>query len=96
MLIALHSLLGRNGQKNEFGGWNLSLFSASPDFLLSWHVTCLIKAVQGEYGPLDCVQKNYHVADTTADSKPATVAEDYANRLRKNIRNLKRARSGRH
>ncbi len=31
-LIALHSLLGRI-MKNQFGGWNLSLFSASPDLL---------------------------------------------------------------
>jgi 23S rRNA (guanine2445-N2)-methyltransferase / 23S rRNA (guanine2069-N7)-methyltransferase len=30
-LIALHSLLG--GHENQFGGWNLSLFSASPELL---------------------------------------------------------------
>ncbi len=45
-LIALHSLLGRI-MKNQFGGWNLSLFSASPDLL-----SCLqLRAVQGEKRP---------------------------------------------
>lgn len=33
-LIALHNLLGRI-VKTQFGGWNLSLFSASPDLLSS-------------------------------------------------------------
>ncbi len=88
-LIALHSLLGRI-MKNQFGGWNLSLFSASPDLL-----SCLQLRADKQYkaknGPLDCVQKNYHVAESTPDSKPAMVAEDYANRLRKN---LKKFRSG--
>lgn len=31
-LIALHSLLGRT-MKDYFGGWNLSLFSGSPELL---------------------------------------------------------------
>lgn len=83
-LIALHSLLGRI-MKNQFGGWNLSLFSASPDLL-----SCLQLRADKQYkaknGPLDCVQKNYHVAESTPDSKPAMVAEDYANRLRKNLK----------
>lgn len=72
--------------KNQFGGWNLSLFSASPDLL-----SCLQLRANKQYkaknGPLDCVQKNYHVAESTPDSKPAMVAEDYANRLRKNLKN---------
>lgn len=88
-LIALHSLLGRI-MKNQFGGWNLSLFSASPDLL-----SCLQLRANKQYkaknGPLDCVQKNYHVAESTPDSKPAMVAEDYTNRLRKNLKN---SRSG--
>ncbi|WP_252860004.1 ABC transporter ATP-binding protein, partial [Shigella sonnei] len=41
-------------------------------------------------GPLDCVQKNYHVAESTPDSKPAMVAEDYANRLRKNLKKFEK------
>ena len=87
-LIALHSLLGRT-MKNQFGGWNLSLFSASPDLLSSLQLRA-DKQFKAKNGPLDCVQKNYHVAETTADSKPATVAEDYANRLRKNIKKLEK------
>ncbi len=87
-LIALHSLLGRI-MKNQFGGWNLSLFSASPDLL-----SCLQLRADKQYkaknGPLDCVQKNYHVAESTPDSKPAMVAEDYANRLRKNLKKFEK------
>ena len=87
-LIALHSLLGRI-MKNQFGGWNLSLFSASPDLL-----SCLQLRADKQYkaknGPLDCVQKNYPVAESTPDSKPAMVAEDYANRLRKNLKKFEK------
>lgn len=87
-LIALHSLLGRT-MKNQFGGWNLSLFSASPDLLSSLQLRA-DKQFKAKNGPLDCVQKNYHIAESTPDSKPATVAEDYANRLRKNIKKLEK------
>lgn len=82
-LIAMHSLLGRN-MKNHFGGWNLSLFSASPELL-----SCLQLRAERQFkaknGPLDCVQKNYHLTETTGE-KPASLAEDYANRLRKNLK----------
>ncbi len=76
--------------KNQFGGWNLSLFSVpSPDLL-----SCLQLRADEQYkaknGPLDCVQKNYHVAESTPDSKPAMVAEDYANRLRKNLKKFEK------
>ncbi len=87
-LIALHSLLGRI-MKNQFGGWNLSMFSASPDLL-----NCLQLRADRQFkaknGPLDCVQKNYHLAENDGSGKPATVAEDYANRLRKNLRKLEK------
>ncbi|MDT8700222.1 bifunctional 23S rRNA (guanine(2069)-N(7))-methyltransferase RlmK/23S rRNA (guanine(2445)-N(2))-methyltransferase RlmL [Kluyvera ascorbata] len=82
-LIAMHSLLGRN-MKNHFGGWNLSLFSASPELL-----SCLQLRAERQFkaknGPLDCVQKNYHLTENTGE-KPASLAEDYANRLRKNLK----------
>ncbi len=54
-LIALHSLLGRT-MKNQFGGWNLSLFSASPDLLGSLQLRA-DKQFKAKNGPLDCVQK---------------------------------------
>lgn len=82
-LIALHSLLGRT-MKNQFGGWNLSLFSASPE-LLSCVSLRADRQFKAKNGPLDCVQKNYHVAESTGEVK-ANVAEDYANRLRKNVK----------
>jgi 23S rRNA (guanine2445-N2)-methyltransferase / 23S rRNA (guanine2069-N7)-methyltransferase len=84
-LIALHNLLGRI-MKTQFGGWNLSLFSASPELL-----SCLQLRAERQFkaknGPLDCVQKNYHLAETDG-SATVMMADDYANRLRKNIKKL--------
>ncbi len=52
----------------------------SPDILTSGSLQLRAdKQFKTRNGPLDCVQKNYHIAETTADGKPATVAEDYAN-----------------
>ncbi len=87
-LIALHSLLGRL-LKSQFGGWNLSLFSASVDLL-----NCLQLRADRQFkaknGPLDCVQKNYHLAENTGEAKAPAMAEDYANRLRKNVKKLEK------
>lgn len=86
-LIALHNLLGRI-MKTQFGGWNLSLFSASPDLL-----SCLQLRAERQFkaknGPLDCVQKNYHLAETDG-AVPVMLADDYANRLRKNLKKLEK------
>ena len=85
-LIALHSQLGRL-MKQHFGGWNLSLFSASPELL-----SCLQLRAERQFkaknGPLDCVQKNYQLAVNTTGV--AQIAEDYANRLRKNLKKLEK------
>ncbi|GJL34583.1 Ribosomal RNA large subunit methyltransferase K/L [Phytobacter ursingii] len=87
-LIALHSLLGRT-LKSQFGGWNLSLFSASVDLL-----NCLQLRADRQFkaknGPLDCVQKNYHLTENTGEAKAPAMAEDYANRLRKNLKKLEK------
>jgi 23S rRNA (guanine2445-N2)-methyltransferase / 23S rRNA (guanine2069-N7)-methyltransferase len=98
-LIALHSELGRI-MKRHFHGWNLSLFSASPELL-----SCLQLRAGRQYkaknGPLECVQKNYRIAERATDSaensdenraaaeaSDGDIAADFANRLRKNIRKL--------
>ena len=87
-LIALHSLLGRL-LKTQFGGWNLSLFSASVDLL-----NCLQLRADRQFkaknGPLDCVQKNYRLAENTGEAKAPAMAEDFANRLRKNVKKLEK------
>ncbi|TDB53460.1 bifunctional 23S rRNA (guanine(2069)-N(7))-methyltransferase RlmK/23S rRNA (guanine(2445)-N(2))-methyltransferase RlmL [Photorhabdus luminescens] len=84
-LVALHSLFGRI-MKSRFPGWRLSLFSASPELL-----SCLQLRAEREFkaknGPLDCVQKNYQLSDKPLLSG-GSVAEDYANRLRKNEKKL--------
>ena len=85
-LIALHSLLGRN-MKNHFGGWNLSLFSASPD-LLSCLQLRADRQFKAKNGPLDCVQKNYQLSENSTGAASGQIADDYANRLRKNIKKL--------
>ncbi|WP_142501563.1 bifunctional 23S rRNA (guanine(2069)-N(7))-methyltransferase RlmK/23S rRNA (guanine(2445)-N(2))-methyltransferase RlmL [Klebsiella sp. 2680] len=86
-LIALHGLLGRT-MKNQFGGWNLSLFSASPD-LLSCLQLRADKQFKAKNGPLDCVQKNYHLAENEG-GKTTMMAEDFANRLRKNLKKFEK------
>ncbi|MDR0805816.1 MAG: bifunctional 23S rRNA (guanine(2069)-N(7))-methyltransferase RlmK/23S rRNA (guanine(2445)-N(2))-methyltransferase RlmL [Enterobacteriaceae bacterium] len=62
-LIALHSALGQIMKRN-FGGWDLSLFSASPELL-----SCLQlragRQFKAKNGPLDCVQKNYHLSENS-------------------------------
>jgi 23S rRNA (guanine2445-N2)-methyltransferase / 23S rRNA (guanine2069-N7)-methyltransferase len=86
-LIALHSQLGRL-MKQHFGGWNLSLFSASPE-LLSCLQLRADRQFKAKNGPLDCVQKNYKLAVNSHESA-GQIAEDYANRLRKNVKKLEK------
>lgn len=86
-LIALHSQLGRI-MKQHFGGWNLSLFSASPE-LLSCLQLRADRQFKAKNGPLDCVQKNYQLAINSSESANQ-IAEDYANRLRKNLKKLEK------
>ncbi|MCZ4058798.1 bifunctional 23S rRNA (guanine(2069)-N(7))-methyltransferase RlmK/23S rRNA (guanine(2445)-N(2))-methyltransferase RlmL [Pantoea sp. LMR881] len=86
-LIALHSQLGRL-MKQHFGGWNLSLFSASPE-LLSCLQLRADRQFKAKNGPLDCVQKNYQLSVSSGESVNQ-IAEDYANRLRKNLNKLEK------
>ncbi|MBG5920986.1 bifunctional 23S rRNA (guanine(2069)-N(7))-methyltransferase RlmK/23S rRNA (guanine(2445)-N(2))-methyltransferase RlmL [Providencia stuartii] len=80
-LIALHSQLGRV-VKSRFPGWRLSIFSASPELL-----SCLQLRSEREFkaknGPLECVQKNYVLAETPSETV-GEISPDFANRLRKN------------
>jgi len=85
-LIALHNQLGRI-MKSQFGGWSLSLFSASPE-LLSCLQLRADRQFKAKNGPLDCVQKNYQLAANPAGGAVAQLADDYANRLRKNLKKL--------
>ncbi|MTC30716.1 bifunctional 23S rRNA (guanine(2069)-N(7))-methyltransferase RlmK/23S rRNA (guanine(2445)-N(2))-methyltransferase RlmL [Providencia alcalifaciens] len=84
-LIALHSQFGRV-VKARFPGWRLSIFSASPELL-----SCLQLRSEREFkaknGPLDCVQKNYQLAETPSETV-AEISPDFANRLRKNQKKL--------
>ncbi|PVZ85836.1 bifunctional 23S rRNA (guanine(2069)-N(7))-methyltransferase RlmK/23S rRNA (guanine(2445)-N(2))-methyltransferase RlmL [Serratia sp. S1B] len=87
-LVALHNMLGRI-MKSAFGGWQLSLFSASPELL-----SCLQLRAQRQFkaknGPLECVQKNYQLAENPQGMAAVQVAEDFANRLRKNLKKLEK------
>ncbi|CDG48003.1 bifunctional 23S rRNA (guanine(2069)-N(7))-methyltransferase RlmK/23S rRNA (guanine(2445)-N(2))-methyltransferase RlmL [Serratia symbiotica] len=78
-LIALHNMLGRI-MKSAFGGWQLSLLS------------CLQLRAERQFkaknGPLDCVQKNYQLAANPPGAGGVPVAEDFANRLRNNLKKL--------
>lgn len=84
-LVALHSSLGQQ-IKRHFGGWRLSLFSGTPQLL-----DCLQMRADRQFkaknGPLDCIQKNYTIAQRNQDN--GTISEnlpamDFTNRLRKN------------
>ena len=60
-LIALYSVFGQR-LKNEFGGWNASIFSSESTLL-----DCLRmrshRQFKAKNGPLDCVQKNYQISE---------------------------------
>ncbi len=49
-------------EKDYFGGWNLSLFEKTTPELLSCLQLRADRQFKAKNGPLDCVQKNYHLA----------------------------------
>lgn len=93
-LIALYSVFGQR-LKNEFGGWNASIFSSESTLL-----DCLRmrshRQFKAKNGPLDCVQKNYQISERKESAaenplefdRTSTVAVDFANRLQKNIKKI--------
>ena len=100
-LIALYSVFGQR-LKQQFAGWNASIFSGEPSLL-----DCLRlrshRQFKAKNGPLDCVQKNYQIADRTEQSAVENalefdrtysvtpeVAVDFANRLQKNIKKIEK------
>ena len=100
-LIALYSVFGQR-LKQQFAGWNASIFSGEPSLL-----DCLRlrshRQFKAKNGPLDCVQKNYHIAERTEQSAVENalefdrtssvtpeVAVDFANRLQKNIKKIEK------
>ena len=95
-LIALYSVFGQR-LKNEFGGWNASIFSSESTLL-----DCLrmrsYRQFKAKNGPLDCVQKNYQISErkeSTVENplefdRTLTVAVDFANRLQKNIKKIEK------
>ena len=100
-LIALYSVFGQR-LKQQFAGWNASIFSGEPSLL-----DCLRLRSHHQFkaknGPLDCVQKNYHIAERTEQSAVenalefdrtssvfSEVAVDFANRLQKNIKKIEK------
>ncbi|HDR1501033.1 TPA: bifunctional 23S rRNA (guanine(2069)-N(7))-methyltransferase RlmK/23S rRNA (guanine(2445)-N(2))-methyltransferase RlmL [Pasteurella multocida] len=101
-LIALYSVFGQR-LKQQFADWNVSIFSGEPALL-----DCLRlrshRQFKAKNGPLDCVQKNYHIsARTTASDEntqnlpeidrtltSAQVAVDFANRLQKNSKKIEK------
>ncbi|MBE2894214.1 bifunctional 23S rRNA (guanine(2069)-N(7))-methyltransferase RlmK/23S rRNA (guanine(2445)-N(2))-methyltransferase RlmL [Spirabiliibacterium falconis] len=94
-LIALYSVLGQR-LKAEFAGWNVSLFSGEAQLLDCVRMRAY-RQFKAKNGPLDCVQKNYRIAEksgiTLADEKTQSavnVAPDFANRLQKNCKKVEK------
>ncbi|MCL7766257.1 bifunctional 23S rRNA (guanine(2069)-N(7))-methyltransferase RlmK/23S rRNA (guanine(2445)-N(2))-methyltransferase RlmL [Pasteurella multocida] len=101
-LIALYSVFGQR-LKQQFADWNVSIFSGEPALL-----DCLRlrshRQFKAKNGPLDCVQKNYHISARAAASDENTqnlpeidrtlsatqVAVDFANRLQKNSKKIEK------
>lgn len=100
-LIALYSVFGQR-LKQQFAGWNASIFSCEPSLL-----DCLRlrshRQFKAKNGPLDCVQKNYQIAERAEQSAvenalefdrtssvTSEVALDFANRLQKNIKKIEK------
>ncbi|WP_048748853.1 bifunctional 23S rRNA (guanine(2069)-N(7))-methyltransferase RlmK/23S rRNA (guanine(2445)-N(2))-methyltransferase RlmL [Aggregatibacter segnis] len=100
-LIALYSVFGQR-LKQQFAGWNASIFSGEPSLL-----DCLRlrshRQFKAKNGPLDCVQKNYQIAERAEQSAVenalefdrtssvfSEVAVDFANRLQKNIKKIEK------
>ena len=84
-LLKLYQELGHS-LRQGFQGWRVSVLSASPDLL-----SCLRLRADKQYrlfnGALECQLRNYQIAeDSVASTK--MVAEDFANRLRKNMKSL--------
>ncbi|HDR1827397.1 TPA: bifunctional 23S rRNA (guanine(2069)-N(7))-methyltransferase RlmK/23S rRNA (guanine(2445)-N(2))-methyltransferase RlmL [Pasteurella multocida] len=101
-LIALYSVFGQR-LKQQFADWNVSIFSGEPALL-----DCLRlrshRQFKAKNGPLDCVQKNYHISARATASDENTqnlpeidrtlsatqVAVDFANRLQKNSKKIEK------
>ena len=100
-LIALYSVFGQR-LKQQFAGWNASIFTGEPSLL-----DCLRlrshRQFKAKNGPLDCVQKNYQIAERAEQSAVENVLEfdrtssvtsevavDFANRLQKNIKKIEK------
>ena len=100
-LIALYSVFGQR-LKHLCAGCNSSILCGYPSLL-----DCLrlrsYRQFKAKNGPLDCVQKNYQIADRTEQSAVENalefdrtssvtpeVAVDFANRLQKNIKKIEK------
>ncbi|WP_233115060.1 bifunctional 23S rRNA (guanine(2069)-N(7))-methyltransferase RlmK/23S rRNA (guanine(2445)-N(2))-methyltransferase RlmL [Aggregatibacter actinomycetemcomitans] len=72
-LIALYSVFGQR-LKQQFVSWNASIFSGEPSLL-----DCLrlrsYRQFKAKNGPLDCVQKNYQLAEWAAQSAVENAVE---------------------
>ncbi|KGQ71150.1 23S rRNA methyltransferase [Chelonobacter oris] len=62
-LIALYSVFGQR-LKERFGGWNVSIFSGEPELLNCIRLRSH-RQFKAKNGPLECVQKNYHITPTS-------------------------------
>ncbi|MDP5291957.1 bifunctional 23S rRNA (guanine(2069)-N(7))-methyltransferase RlmK/23S rRNA (guanine(2445)-N(2))-methyltransferase RlmL [Oceanimonas sp. CHS3-5] len=83
-LLGLHQGLG-DTLRDQFKGWHVSLISSSPELL-----SCLRLRPEKTYklfnGALACELRNYAIAEDARPARP--LAEDFANRLAKNIKTL--------
>ncbi len=85
-LIALYGQFGRI-MKQQFGGWRLSIFSASEE-LMGYLQLRADRQFKAKNGPLDCIQKNYYLTSASSEQMVIEPVTAYGNRLRKNHKKL--------
>ncbi|WP_422667278.1 bifunctional 23S rRNA (guanine(2069)-N(7))-methyltransferase RlmK/23S rRNA (guanine(2445)-N(2))-methyltransferase RlmL [Buchnera aphidicola] len=83
-LVALYIHIGYITKK-YFTNWNLSIFSASTYLLNFIQMKCYQEYIY-KNGPLDCFQRNYNIFDDITNK----TENEYTNRLKKNIKRLKK------
>lgn len=89
-LLELYSVLGQK-LKAEFSGSTATIISSSSDLLSAIKLRA-DKTYKLYNGALECLLKCYQISEQSSQKTniEAPVAEEFANRLRKNLKNLKK------
>ena len=95
-MIALYSVFGQR-LKNEFGGWNASIFSSESTLLDCLRMRSHRQFKSEKWSVRLCSEElsNFRTKESAAENplefdRTSTVAVDFANRLQKNIKKIEK------